>query len=67
MVHINLQPNMAGASVTLMDTKGRVAKKMSVSQNAELNISTKDLPTGIYFVEVKKPGAQRLMLTIPAM
>jgi len=67
VVYINLQPNMAGASVTLMDTKGRVAKKMKVPQNAELNISTKDLPTGIYFVEVKKPGAQRLILTIPAM
>jgi len=64
MVHINLQPNMAGASVTLMDTKGRVAKKMSVPQNAELHISTKDLATGIYFAEVKK-GTQRLILTIP--
>ena len=67
MVHINLQANMAGASVTLIDTKGRVAKKMSVPQNAELHISTKDLATGVYFAEVKKPGAQRLILTIPPM
>ncbi len=64
MVHINLQANMAGASLTLMDTKGRVVKKMSVPQSAELNISTKDLATGIYFAEVKK-GSQRLILTIP--
>ncbi|MDR2584540.1 MAG: hypothetical protein LBC75_13770 [Fibromonadaceae bacterium] len=67
IVHINLQHNMAGANATLMDAKGRVAKKMNVPQNSELNISTKDLATGIYFVEVKKPGAQRLMLTIPLM
>jgi endo-1,4-beta-D-glucanase Y len=65
MLHVNLQANMAGASVVLMDAKGRVAKKMNVPQNAELNISTKDLATGIYFVEVKKPGVQRLILTIP--
>jgi len=65
MVHINLQPNMAGASVTLMDAKGRVAKKMNVSQNGELNISTENLATGIYFAEVKKPGAPKLILTIP--
>jgi len=64
MVYINLQPNMAGASVMLMDTKGRVVKKMNVSQNAELNISMRDLATGIYFAEVKK-GTQRLILTIP--
>jgi len=67
MMHINLQHNMAGASVTLIDTKGRVAKKMNVPQNAELNISTKDLATGIYFVEIKKPGTQRLILTLPPM
>jgi endo-1,4-beta-D-glucanase Y len=67
MVYINLQPNMAGASVTLMDTKGRVVKKMNVSQNAELNISMRDLATGIYFAEVKKSGSQRLILTIPPM
>jgi len=65
MVHINLQSNMAGANVTLIDAKGKVAKKMNVPQNGELHISTKDLPTGIYFVEVKKPGTQRLILTIP--
>jgi len=65
MVHINLQSNMAGASVLVMDAKGRVAKKMNVPQNAELNISTKDLASGIYFVEVKKPGVPRLILTIP--
>jgi len=65
MVYINLQPNMAGASVALIDTKGRVIKKMNVPQNAELNISTGNLATGIYFVEVKKPGVQRLILTIP--
>ncbi|MDR2594583.1 MAG: hypothetical protein LBC87_07425 [Fibromonadaceae bacterium] len=64
MVHINLQPNMAGASATLIDAKGRIAKKINVPQNGELNISTKDLATGIYFVEVKK-GSQRLILTIP--
>jgi len=67
MVYINLQPNMAGASVTLMDTKGRVVKKMNVPQNAELNISMRDLATGIYFAEVKKSGSQRLILTIPPM
>jgi len=64
IVHINLQSNMAGASVTLIDAKGKVAKKMNLPQNGELHISTKDLATGIYFVEVKK-GTQRLILTIP--
>jgi len=64
MVHINLQQNMAGANVTLIDAKGKLAKKLNVPQNGELNISTKDLATGIYFVEVKK-GSQRLILTIP--
>jgi endo-1,4-beta-D-glucanase Y len=65
MVHITLQPNMAGANAVLMDAKGRVAKKMNVPQNAELNIATMDLPTGVYFVELKKAGAPRLILVIP--
>jgi hypothetical protein len=65
MVHVTLQANMAGANAVLMDAKGRIAKRMNVPQNAQLSISTMDLPTGIYFVEVKKPGVQRLILVIP--
>jgi hypothetical protein len=64
MVHITLQPNMAGASAMVMDARGRVVKRVNVPQNAQLDIVTRDLAAGIYFVEIKGNGVPRLLFTI---
>jgi hypothetical protein len=60
MVHITLQPNMAGANAVVMDAKGRQVKKMNVPQNAHLDIATRDLANGIYFVHISGPGMPKL-------
>jgi len=61
-VRITLPGNMAGANAVVVDVKGRVVRRMSVSSNGRLDINARELAKGMYFVEVKKRGVATLRL-----
>jgi len=63
-VRVTLPGNMAGANARIIDVRGRVIRRMNVPPTAQLNISARDLPAGMYFVEIKKQGIASLRLPL---
>ncbi|MDR2578844.1 MAG: T9SS type A sorting domain-containing protein [Chitinispirillales bacterium] len=63
-IRISLPPNLAGANASIIDIRGRVVRRETISQTGQLNITSRGLASGIYFLDVKKPGAPNLRLPL---
>ncbi|MCL2182574.1 MAG: glycosyl hydrolase family 8 [Chitinispirillia bacterium] len=63
-VRITLPNNMAEANASIIDVKGRVVGKMTVSSGGLLNINAGNLAKGMYFVEIRKSGIAPLRVPL---
>jgi endo-1,4-beta-D-glucanase Y len=63
-VRITLPESMAGANAVVVDIRGRAVKRLSVSANGRLDIQSRNLAAGVYFVEIRKPGVNTLRLPL---
>jgi endo-1,4-beta-D-glucanase Y len=61
---ITLPQNMAGATATVIDIRGRVTQRAIVPENGILNITTRNMATGMYFVEIRKPGVTSVRMPL---
>ena len=55
-VHLTVPANMAGADARIVNVKGVVVRRAKVPQSGKMQISTKELASGVYFIEVRKAG-----------